>query len=64
MGEPIVKYGPFVMNSKVEIERAISDYQKTKFGGWKWKEKGVVHGGKAERFAQYPNKEIDRPKKS
>ncbi len=28
IGEPIVQYGPFVMNSPAEIEQAIRDYQK------------------------------------
>ena len=27
IGEPIVQYGPFVMNSRQEIEQAILDYQ-------------------------------------
>ena len=27
LGEPIVQYGPFVMNSREEIEQAIADYQ-------------------------------------
>lgn len=27
IGEPIVQYGPFVMNSREEIEQAIHDYQ-------------------------------------
>ena len=27
IGEPIVQYGPFVMNSRAEIEQAIRDYQ-------------------------------------
>ena len=30
IGEPIVQYGPFVMNSVAEIEQAISDYQQGK----------------------------------
>jgi len=29
--EPIVQYGPFVMNSKEEIDQAISDYQSNNF---------------------------------
>jgi quercetin 2,3-dioxygenase len=31
-GEPIVAYGPFVMNSEEEIRQAIRDYQSGKFG--------------------------------
>ena len=30
--EPLVSYGPFVMNSKEEIDLAISDYQNGKMG--------------------------------
>lgn len=30
--EPIVQYGPFVMNSVEEIEQAIEDVQSGKFG--------------------------------
>jgi len=32
IGEPIVGYGPFVMNSKQEIEAAMDDFQSGKFG--------------------------------
>jgi hypothetical protein len=28
IGEPVVQYGPFVMNSPKEIEQAIVDYQR------------------------------------
>ncbi len=31
IGEPIVQYGPFVMNTREEIERAIADYQSGEF---------------------------------
>jgi redox-sensitive bicupin YhaK (pirin superfamily) len=31
-GEPIVSYGPFVMNSREEIARAVEDYQAGRFG--------------------------------
>ena len=32
IGEPIVQYGPFVMNTREEIERAIADYQSGAIG--------------------------------
>ncbi|HVT43306.1 MAG TPA: pirin family protein [Thermoanaerobaculia bacterium] len=32
IGEPIVRYGPFVMNSKQEIHQAIDDYQNGRMG--------------------------------
>jgi redox-sensitive bicupin YhaK (pirin superfamily) len=31
LGEPVVQYGPFVMNSREEIEQAIHDYQTGRF---------------------------------
>jgi redox-sensitive bicupin YhaK (pirin superfamily) len=32
LGAPVVSHGPFVMNSRAEIEQAIRDYQAGKFG--------------------------------
>ncbi|GAB3297553.1 pirin family protein [Hymenobacter humi] len=32
--EPIVSYGPFVMNSEAEIQQAYRDYQRGAFGTW------------------------------
>ncbi|GEO07195.1 quercetin 2,3-dioxygenase [Adhaeribacter aerolatus] len=32
--EPVVAYGPFVMNSEKEIQEAYQDYQQGKFGVW------------------------------
>jgi redox-sensitive bicupin YhaK (pirin superfamily) len=31
LSEPIVQYGPFVMNSQSEIEQALQDYQAGRF---------------------------------
>ena len=30
--QPIVKYGPFVMNTEAEIQEACADYRRTRFG--------------------------------
>jgi redox-sensitive bicupin YhaK (pirin superfamily) len=62
IGEPVVQYGPFVMNTKEEIERTFRDYQKTQFGGWQWKRHDMIHGPGTERFAKYPDGRVDKPK--
>jgi redox-sensitive bicupin YhaK (pirin superfamily) len=53
MGEPVVQYGPFVMNSRAEIEQAFLDYRRTGFGGWPWPSHGPVHEKSAGRFAKH-----------
>ena len=49
--EPIFKYGPFVMNTRQEIQEAFDDYNKTSFGDWVWNEDGPVHGKEYKKFA-------------
>ena len=61
IAEPVVQYGPFVMNTREEIMQTIEDYQKTQFGGWKWQRNDMIHGPKIERFAKYPDGKIERP---
>ncbi len=53
INEPVVQYGPFVMNSKEEIHRAFVDYQRTEYGGWPWPQPDPVHGRQRGRFARY-----------
>lgn len=61
INEPVAQHGPFVMNTKDEIFQAISDYQRTQFGGWAWDRRDMVHGPGTERFARYPDGRIERP---
>ena len=51
INETIVKHGPFVMNTDAEIQEAISEYQKTEFGGWPWPRPDQVHDRNKGRFA-------------
>jgi redox-sensitive bicupin YhaK (pirin superfamily) len=51
--EPVVQYGPFVMNTQQEIQQAYSDFYRTRFGGWPWERSDPVHPASKGRFAQY-----------
>jgi redox-sensitive bicupin YhaK (pirin superfamily) len=60
IAEPVVQYGPFVMNSEPEIVSTIREYQRTQFGGWPWPSDHPVHGAEG-RFARHADGKIDRP---
>ncbi len=53
IGEQVMQYGPFVMNTKEEINKAFEDYHKTKFGGWPWSRYDQVHPRDKGRFARH-----------
>jgi redox-sensitive bicupin YhaK (pirin superfamily) len=49
--EPVVNYGPFVMNTEEEIRQTYRDYQESQFGGWPWERPDNVHQKDRGRFA-------------
>ncbi len=60
IGQPVVQYGPFVMNTRQEIERAMLDYRRTQFGGWPWPADGPVHPREDGRFAKHADGKVER----
>ncbi len=51
INEPVVQYGPFVMNTNEEIRQTMSEFQRTQFGGWPWPETEMAHPRAKGRFA-------------
>jgi redox-sensitive bicupin YhaK (pirin superfamily) len=59
ISEPVMQYGPFVMNTKEEINQAFEDYHKTQFGGWPWPKYDQVHDRSKGRFAKHSDGRLE-----
>ncbi|HEX3776052.1 MAG TPA: pirin family protein [Polyangiaceae bacterium] len=60
IAEPVVQHGPFVMNTREEVMRAMQDYQRTRFGGWPWPSDDPVHAREEGRFAKHADGKVER----
>ncbi len=61
IGEPVAQYGPFVMNTRGELEQAFADYRRTQFGGWPWLADAPVHPRAQGRFARHADGRLEEP---
>lgn len=57
--EPVIQYGPFVMNTKQEIQDAFEEFHRTKFGGWPWPRPDQVHARDKGRFAIHADGRVE-----
>jgi redox-sensitive bicupin YhaK (pirin superfamily) len=60
IGEPVAQYGPFVMNTRAQLEQAFADYRRTQFGGWPFADNAPVHPRDAGRFARHADGRVER----
>lgn len=61
IGEPVARHGPFVMNTRQELQQAFADYRSGQFGRWPWSGDAPVHSREQGRFAVHADGRRDTP---
>jgi redox-sensitive bicupin YhaK (pirin superfamily) len=59
IAEPVAQYGPFVMNTRAQLEQAFTDYRRTQFGGWPFPVNDPVHPRQRGRFARHADGRVE-----
>jgi len=55
----VAQHGPFVMNTRAELDQAFQDYRRTQFGGWPFPENAPVHPRMRGRFAHHADGRVE-----
>jgi redox-sensitive bicupin YhaK (pirin superfamily) len=62
IGETVAQHGPFVMNTRAELEQAFADYRRTQFGGWPFRDNAPVFPRERGRFAKHADGRVEEPR--